>query len=43
METRCGDSELVEMWLQSQPSRLTRDCYRRDAQRLHTQNVRIYI
>ena len=34
MTTRYTDSEIIAMWLESQPSPHTRDCYRRDAGRL---------
>ncbi len=31
---RYSDSQIIELWVQSQPSLLTQDCYRRDAGRL---------
>ena len=34
MTTRCSDSEIVEMWVERQPSPHTRSCYRRDCERL---------
>jgi integrase/recombinase XerD len=34
MSTRCSDLEIVDQWIQSQPSPLTQDCYRRDVERL---------
>lgn len=34
MTTRYADSEIIGMWLERQRSPLTRDCYRRDANRL---------
>ena len=34
MPIRYSDSEIIELWLDTQASPLTRDCYHRDAQRL---------
>jgi site-specific recombinase XerD len=34
MTSRFDDAEMIEMWLGSQGSALTRDCYRRDVRRL---------
>jgi site-specific recombinase XerD len=34
MPMRYNDSEIIELWLQSQSSPATMDCYRRDAERL---------
>jgi hypothetical protein len=31
---RYSDSDMIELWLQSQASPLTQDCYRRDIERL---------
>ena len=33
---RYSDSTIIELWIQSQASPLTQDCYRRDAERLLT-------
>jgi integrase/recombinase XerD len=34
MTTRCRDSEIIDLWLQSQASTHTQSCYRRDVARL---------
>ena len=34
MSFRCTDSEIINQWLECQPSALTRSCYARDVNRL---------
>jgi Phage integrase, N-terminal SAM-like domain len=37
MSFRCTDTEIINQWLECQPSALTRSCYVRDVNRLRAQ------